>query len=204
MFHCPSCDYPLPNNRERLGARCPRCKDPLYEPAGRVPRKARGDDNACPVHAGQEAVGTCARCGSFLCEICRTRWRDQIVCAACVDRALQRGEAVQGREQGHLRQGLLSVVLGATAWIAVLVSEVLGLMVVKSGKVSAAIFLLALVVLGVRLLGVLLAVVGVGLSTSALRARGSHMILATLGLILNGIYLGAFIGLFGFIMWYGT
>ena len=36
MARCPSCEYPLPDDRERLGARCLGCRDPLYEPAGRI------------------------------------------------------------------------------------------------------------------------------------------------------------------------
>jgi hypothetical protein len=199
MLHCPSCDYPLPDNRERLGARCPRCKDPLYEPAGRTPRPARPDESSCAVHAGQEAVGTCARCGNFLCEVCRTRWRDQVVCVACVDRALQKGEAAGG-ERGHLRQGFLSVILGATAWLALILMVVIAN--IGQQQSAAIMAIIVLFVLGAMFVGALLATLGLGQATAALRMRGSHMILATLGLILNGLFLGAFIGLLLFSMWF--
>ena len=87
MSRCPSCDYPLPADRERLGARCPNCRDPLYEPPGRLGRPAREGEGSCAVHTGVETVGVCARCGNYLCEVCRTQWRGQIICGACVQRA---------------------------------------------------------------------------------------------------------------------
>src|SRR5690348_14640211 len=93
MARCPSCVYPLPEDRERLGARCPNCRDPLYEPPGRVGRTAREGEGACAAHEGREAVGTCARCGNYFCEVCRTPWRGQVLCAACVERSLESGEA---------------------------------------------------------------------------------------------------------------
>src|SRR6516162_9238402 len=91
MNRCPSCDYPLPADRERLGARCPNCRDPLYEPPGRIGRPAREGEGSCAVHEAVETVGVCARCGNYLCEVCRTQWRGQIVCGACVQRALEGG-----------------------------------------------------------------------------------------------------------------
>ena len=41
-------------------------------------------------------------------------------------------------------------------------------------------------------------VLGLGQGIAALRARGDHMILATLGLVLCGLNVGVFIGLFSF------
>src|SRR3954469_22288991 len=117
MSRCHSCDYPLPPDRERLGARCPHCRDPLYEPPGRYGRPAHEGEAACPVHAGVESVGTCGRCGNYVCETCRTRWRDQLLCAACVDRALDSGEAAPEQERAHFRQALLGLVLGGAAWV---------------------------------------------------------------------------------------
>ena len=56
MARCPSCEYPLPDDRERLGARCPNCRDPLYEPPTRYSRPAREGEAACTAHKGMEAV----------------------------------------------------------------------------------------------------------------------------------------------------
>ena len=62
--------------------------------------------------------------------------------------------------------------------------------------------------MGLMFLGVLLffgsglpAVLGVGLGASALRARGNHLIIATIGLFLSGLHVGVVIGLFGFSVW---
>src|SRR3954470_5235994 len=112
MARCPSCDYPLPANRERLGARCPNCRDPLYEPPTRVSRPARAGEMACAVHPNSEAMGPCARCGNYLCEVCRCKWRDQIVCAACVERALEVHEVAPEQVRTHYRQALTALILG--------------------------------------------------------------------------------------------
>ena len=42
------------------------------------------------------------------------------------------------------------------------------------------------------------AAIGVGQAVAAIRARGDHMILATIGLALSGLNVGVFIGLFSF------
>ncbi len=193
MSRCPSCDYPLPEDRERTGARCSRCRDPLYEPPGRHSRPAREGEGACAVHAGRESVGTCGRCGNYLCAVCRTPWRDRILCPACVERALESREAAPEQARAHARQAVLAVCLGGGAWL------LSGLMLALAAGLSGAtgrpqigLMLLA----GLVLLGdVFPAALGLGQAVAALRTRGNHMILATIGLILSGLYLGAFIGL---------
>src|SRR5258708_31449056 len=117
MARCHSCDYPLPEDRERVGAGCPRCRDPLYEPAGRISRLARPGEASCPVHAGMESVGLCHRCGEQLCEVCRTRWRGHILCAACIDRALQTSEATPEQARANARQARLALWFGGGAWL---------------------------------------------------------------------------------------
>ena len=108
MALCPSCDYPIPDDRERVGARCPNCREPLYEPPERFGRPVREGEGACGVHPECESVGPCGRCGTFMCETCRTKWRDQVLCAACVDRAMESKEAAPEQSRTHLRQAILS------------------------------------------------------------------------------------------------
>ena len=195
MAHCPSCDYPLPNDRERLGARCPNCRDPLYEPPGRGGRLAREGEGACALHTGQEAVGTCGRCGNYFCDVCRTRWRDQVLCAACVERALASREAAPGQARAQIRQAVLGLVLGGGAWVALI-------LVVMLSLASTPPVLMVLLVLFLCAASALMGVLGLGQATAVLRTRGHHMILGVIGLIVSGLYMGVFIGLFTFVLWY--
>ena len=197
MNRCPSCDYPLPPDRERIGARCPNCRDPLYEPPGRVSRPAREDEGACALHAGRETVGTCGRCGNYFCEVCRTRWRDQILCAACAERALASREATPEQARAHFRQALLGLVLGLGAWPVFIMGQVSAVGSVYANRNV----LLALLALVLVVSAVLMAVVGTGQAAAALRTRGHHMIMATSGFLIGGLFLGVFIGNYVLQLW---
>lgn len=197
MNRCPSCDYPLPHDRERLGARCPNCRDPLYEPPSRVSRPAREEEGGCALHAGRESVGTCGRCGNYFCEVCRSRWRDQILCAACVDRALASREATPEQARAHFRQALLGLLMGFAAWLVFVLAVVL---IIGAEAAGHSLFLVLLAFL-IVLAALLLAVMGTGQAIAALRTRGQHMILATSGLILSALFLGVFLGRFVFVLW---
>jgi hypothetical protein len=146
-----------------------------------------------------EAVGTCARCGNYLCEVCRTRWRNLVLCAACVDRALESREANPEQSRAHLRQASLSLVLGGLAWAVSFLAWMVLILVVGAGARGAA----GLVVLAglVLLADTIPAALGVGQAVAALRTRGNHMIMATVGLILSGLYIGILVGLFSFSVW---
>jgi hypothetical protein len=199
MARCPSCDYPLPSDRERLGARCPSCRDPLYDPPGRVSRPAREGEAACAVHPGNESIGTCARCGNYICAVCRSSWRDQVVCAACVDRALETREAAPEQVRAHARQALLSLVLGLVAWVVAGLSFLaVVLLAAAQGEVNA---VLGFLLLAGFLCAAVVALFGVGQGSAALRTRGDRMILATFGLILSGLFVGVLVGLFSFSIW---
>jgi len=41
---------------------------------------------ACAQHARNLAIGSCARCGSFMCELCRIDLDGQQICPTCFDR----------------------------------------------------------------------------------------------------------------------
>lgn len=197
MNRCPSCDYPLPHDRERLGARCPNCRDPLYEPPGRISGPVQVGEGACALHAGRETVGTCGRCGNYFCEVCRTRWRDQILCAACVERALTSHEATPEQMRAHFRQALLGLLMGFATWLGFILAVFLILVAEAAGNNLFLVLLAVLVVLA----AVLMAVVGTGQAITAMRTRGQHMIMATSGLILSALFLGAFLGRCVFVLW---
>jgi hypothetical protein len=199
MARCPHCDYPIPDDRERAGARCSSCRDPLYEPAERFARPAREGEASCSLHAHMESVGLCARCGEHLCETCRTRWRGTIVCAACADLALSSNEASSEQVRTHIRQANAAVQFAGAAWLA----AVLGLcvLVLVSGRGSDFAVIVTFLSLLVLTGGVLVAAVGVGQAVAALRSGGSRRVLAALGLGLGGLYVGLLLGVGLFTLW---
>ena len=94
MPKCPSCRAVLSGSRETLGARCPRCREPLYEWHDGSENEARAlrpaeEAGRCALHPGNAAVGTCQRCGNYLCAVCWSRWRQHSLCIACLERALE-------------------------------------------------------------------------------------------------------------------
>ena len=198
MFRCPACHDAIPGDRARVGARCPYCREPLYENPQAAARAALEGPAAgrCAAHPNNPALGTCQRCGNFLCVVCRTRWRDRALCAACVDRALEANEAAPAAARIHFRQAVLATVLGVLSWIGI----VLAFLVISQGANQGSQGLIGLgVILFLATPGP--AVFGVGQGAAALRDRGDHMILATIGLILSGLYAGLFVGTFTVLLW---
>jgi hypothetical protein len=70
---------------------------------------------ACPTHPAFKPVGTCSRCGRFVCARCET-WGD--FCAACEYRQLR--ELPSLRARGSLAQGSLGLVMLCTLFGAFL------------------------------------------------------------------------------------
>lgn len=198
MARCPSCEYPLPENRERVGARCPSCRDPLYEPPGRFARAARPGEAACASHPQNESLGPCGRCGNYLCEVCRTRWRDQVLCAACTERALGSNEATPEQAKAAFRQALWSLLLGIGAWVIAILDFVLAAVLLVSMGPSIALGLMIIVGFAGAAVA---AVFAIGQSVSVLRARVNHMLMATAGLLVSGLYVAVLIGYFVLVVW---
>src|SRR5688572_26753727 len=111
MAECQYCGEYLQGEAEEPGARCPRCREPLHERRG-VPRLASemaydDDRGLCSAHPENVAVGTCRRCGNFICPVCRTRWDGVNVCMTCLNRGLSSGEAASPEEaRTHRRQAV--------------------------------------------------------------------------------------------------
>jgi hypothetical protein len=202
MARCPTCNASLPRDRLRLGARCPHCHDPLYEPERKFGQPAGDRDGSCPVHPGVVVEGICDRCGNYLCEVCRSHWRGQVVCVACVSRALEQQEAAPEQVRAHHRQAQLGFILGLAAWGVGVGALLLAVLVPADDPDARGLQVLAvlLLVLALPLAG-LVALLGLGQAATALRTRGSSMILATLGLLVSGFFLGAILGLFSFVLW---
>jgi hypothetical protein len=199
-LQCLTCGERVHGEPDEIGARCPRCRLPLYED----PRLAWGSPNGspdgsrCVAHAQNGAVGTCQRCGNFLCTVCRTRWRSQVVCIACVERALEAQEATPAEASAHFRQAILAVLFGGAAWLITLVGG--GMLAAGATRKEMDPFLVGFGFL-ILLVTPFPALLGVGQGAAAIRARGNHMILATIGLILSGLHTGVLIGLFSMAVW---
>jgi hypothetical protein len=191
MFQCPSCACRLPNDRERLGARCPNCRDPLYERESRGGRDARPGEPVCATHPGNAARGTCERCGNPLCAVCRTPWRDHWLCVACVERALAANEAGIGPHRSGYRQALAAVFLGAIAWALTLFVQFFGY---RAGEGQQTILPIANALLLAT--ATLTALVAVGNALAVLHSRSSPRRLAILGLLLGGLQVGVVLSLF--------
>ena len=202
MPRCPTCRKFLSGERDEIGARCPQCREPLYEQPFDEERSAlHAGSNVCAVHAGNAALGTCRRCGNFLCGLCRTRWRDQTWCAACVARALEAHEASPEEASGHLRQSILGLVFGVAAWVISLLAIVVMAAAFMGGDADQV--NMALAGFGFIILSAspLCSILGVGQAAAAIRTRGDHMIMATAGLIVSGLNTAVVVGLFSLMVW---
>lgn len=198
MFRCFSCHQPVPLEDEQIDSRCPRCRQPLYEdPRESKVMPAQGDSNRCTVHEQNAAIGPCSRCGNFMCPLCRTSWQSQPICLTCVNRALESKDQTPTEARAHLRQAILSVLLGGAAWLVGLLCFAMLMAGAADGPN------LGLMVLGFfgLLATPLPALLGVGQGAAAIRARGNHMILATIGLFLSGLHTGVCLGLLAFALW---
>jgi hypothetical protein len=198
MLDCRHCGEYLTGEAERYGARCPRCREPLYERPDAVRRQRDGQEaqggGTCAVHPGNPAVGPCKRCGTFMCGLCRSRWTDRTLCVACVDRIMSGGGDDPGKEQAaHRRQALLGVILGLTGWVLAMP------LLVARGVSSTREVMVALLL--IALMSLIPTLFGVGQSAAAIRTRGNRMIMATIGLALSGLQVGTVMGMVLLVIW---
>lgn len=189
MRECRHCREWLRGDRVKLGARCPRCRQPLYERAERD-LELDPDKPRCAVHPGRSALGPCAECGRLLCLVCRTRWYGKSLCLSCCQRARAGRDRGTADAWAHSRQAGLSLVLSLGGWIMVVLGAV-ALIAAQEAQPNA-----RLATLGglTTLASVLPAVFALGMAMAAIRTRGSSMVNATLGLVLAGIQLGLMTG----------
>jgi hypothetical protein len=196
MLDCRHCGEYLRGDALRYGARCPRCREPLYErpDAQRRQREAQeSTGSVCAVHPGNVAIAPCKRCGTFMCGICRSRWDDRTLCIACVDRLQAGAEASPDELKAHRWQAVVSVVLGIFGWFLALP------VVIVRGIGSTREVMVALLVLAV--MSFLPSLFGLGLATAAIRVRGDRLVLATIGLVLTGSQIGTVTGLVLLVIW---
>ena len=200
MPRCPTCRKWLPEDRDRTGARCPVCREPIYERTAPPRLFTEPHEGQCVTHPTNAAAGTCQRCGNFYCAVCRSRWRRQLFCLACLERVLETREASPQERRAHYLQALWSLLFGIAAWALMLAGVVLIALAFWAGPEHPGV---AAVLPGLLFtaLAPAFAVPGLGLGATAIRSRGDHMILATIGLILSALMAGAIIGFLCLTAW---
>ncbi|HMF16120.1 MAG TPA: hypothetical protein VKE98_02885 [Gemmataceae bacterium] len=188
---CRNCGEFIRGEEDRIGARCPRCRQPIYEKKQTPRRAAVGtNDPVCAFHPTNQAAGPCQRCGTLVCGVCRARWHEQILCLACVQASLEKNEAGPVEVRSLRRQSLLSFFLALGGWALLLVGSIL-LWSVQGGKPHPDLALLGRLTLFVSFVP---AAFALGQAASAIRMRGQRLRLATSGMILAGVHLGLMIG----------
>lgn len=192
MVDCRQCGEYLTGEPDRYGARCPRCREPLYErpdPVRRQRDEQESQGGTCAVHPGNVAVGTCKRCGTFMCGICRSRWNERTLCVACIDRMMTgaTGDDTGQEQSAHRRQALLGLILGIVGWLLAL-----PLLIARSVGPERDLMVALLLI---ALLSLIPTLFGVGQAAAAIRVRGNRMVMATCGLVLSGLQVGTVLGL---------
>jgi hypothetical protein len=195
VIECRHCHRVFRDDPASLGARCPRCRAPLYEraEAGRPPLAA--GMQACATHANRPAVGVCRICRTHVCALCRTRWRDQAVCPACAERELARPDRGAADERSQRRLAMWSLIFGIAAWLLLALSVLPFLLGRPPSKELAILLLLVLLVSAVP------ALFAASHGAAAVRARGDRLRAATTGLVLGGSHLGLLLGTLLLVFW---
>lgn len=122
---CPRCGRALDHGRIISGAQtCPLCRGAFeavrFDPPApdtSVPRVAEAGPegaHACPLHAGNAAVGNCGRCGVFTCALCRIEADGRVLCPSCFERLADAGElpSLVARYRDYARAQYLVALLG--------------------------------------------------------------------------------------------
>jgi hypothetical protein len=114
---CPACGFELDPAVMVAGEQtCPVCRrtflaTPFVPPE--IPVRVRSlaeigaeEAAACGRHGGNAAVGSCARCGVFVCDLCRTDIDGQVLCPGCFDRLTAEGALSSSRQPLRDYRGL--------------------------------------------------------------------------------------------------
>jgi hypothetical protein len=200
-MRCRHCGDRINEPLEKVGARCPHCRQPLYERSESARRKAMATQaesgKRCALHPSRGSAGACERCGNFTCWLCRTRWNDRVLCLSCTERAVAVQREGPIERKTHRRQAVWGVVFGVVAWLLMLsalwVFLSQGTRTFHTSQASTALLL------GVS--SVPFALFGIGLATAAARLRGNRMRMAACGLLLTSCHLGLLFGVFLLYAW---
>ncbi|MCI0376248.1 MAG: hypothetical protein L0215_01445 [Gemmataceae bacterium] len=189
MIECRHCRDVFRRSAEKVGARCPTCRMPLYERDR--PRRPVVDLGACAVHPHNSAIAKCVRCGQMMCGACRTRWDEELLCATCMQKALEAGETNPRILHAQVRQAHWSLVLAVAGW-SLLLLTLWPLTALFAGAPSRDLGTFAVVLFWSSLVP---AVFALGFAVACIRTRGKRWQVAAWSLSLAGTHLGLAIGL---------
>lgn len=201
MLECPHCFRIFRAEPEKLGARCPKCRQPLFE---RAPKRRPTDKDLgpCARHPGSMAIAKCSRCDKLMCMVCRTRWHEEATCPECIDQSVASGEPLPQETQRQQRQAWTGVVLACTGWFMALL--VLWPLTSLHSSGAANDWGKWWVYLGTFFFfsSFIPALVALGQCTAALRLRGPQKLLAACGLVGSGAQLGLLVGIIVLNLWH--
>jgi len=197
MLECRHCGETFREDPEKIGARCVRCRLPLYDRSEALRREENlSKDAMCGKHPLSAAIGACQRCGGPYCALCRTRWREQTVCLTCAEGTLEELQKGPREMPAQTRRAVGALLLGVMAWAVAVATGFLPwlgypFLALTLGQARDA----GALMLGMVTLATLVpALFGVGQAAAAIRMRG-QLLLATAGLCLCGAHLGTMVGL---------
>jgi hypothetical protein len=196
MIECRHCREVFHQPLEKIGARCPTCRMPLFEKERQRPPVV--DLGPCATHKNNNAAAKCPRCGKMMCALCRTRWNDEIICSQCLDQSLQQGGASPRTVQTQDRQAALSVFLAASGW-AFLLLTLWPLSALFQNSPTQGLATFALILFYGSFFFALFAL---GQAAACIRTRGRRLPMATCGLTLAGLHLGLCLGLLVLNIWH--
>jgi uncharacterized paraquat-inducible protein A len=198
MIECPHCYRIFRTTPEKVGARCPKCRLPLFERSSKR-RPTDKDLGLCARHPQSTAVAKCTRCGRLMCITCRTRWHEEATCPECIDRVASTGEPTPQETQRQERHAWTGLVLAVAGWfMALLVLWPLVSLRTGSGgaewwvRLGTFFFFCSFVP----------ALVALGQSAAALRLRGPQKVIATCGLVSSGTQIGLLVGVIVLNLWH--
>jgi hypothetical protein len=196
MIECRHCRDVFRQPIDKIGARCPTCRLPLFEKDRH--RAPVVDLGPCAVHGGNVAAAKCQRCGKMMCALCRTRWEEEIVCAQCLDQSLRDGASSPSQVRGRKRQAALSLALAIMGWLVLLLALWPLAALFRGSPDRSPATLTLMLYFG----SFFFAAFALGQGIASIRDRGPRLAIATCGLSLAGLQLGVCLGLMAINIWH--
>lgn len=198
MIECPFCYRVFRQAPENLGARCPKCKMPLYEDPSKRRKSPEKDFGACAQHPEAPAIAKCTRCDKPICHSCRTRWHEEPVCPNCVEQSIADDEPSPREAQMQTKQAWVALILAVAGWMILLMTLVPYSSFAKGEVQPTVRFLTYLLFFG----SFVPAIFALGHAIASVRLRGDFGKLAACGLVAAGSQLGLAIGIIVLNVWH--